>query len=446
MKGPKGLFVFALVLCLAQLCAADGMVYVEDNDVWSLRAEDQQVAAINYQNGYEHMLVTVGLKDEGAASKAVWIFPVPVSPNKVSMGVAERFPSFPRTSSVNDKLSSALAGVGMTMIAYDTFPVGIAILFPVLLGFLGGISFGATEGVTVYETMEKLGVRSELVTAKSGAALGDYLEAKGFSLPPSSARVFDSYAGKDYSLVVTYVSDVSKLPRVNQAPNIDWQRWQNRIPLTVALKFPTDRMYFPLKPTGAYGEKEIPIVIYVVGHATPELYPEIKDVTKVDYYYGDLIVQFEDRPFFGNPDVQWVERPYVGKVGEDFAYTRIKIIAPSYRFTDDLWIDQGAPASVGVKKFLTDMPWWLWCLFLMVPVSALSGIIAGALACRDPPEPRVKLAVVGLTALLTFIGVIIAAFKAKLKHKAIFLFLYVLAFIGLTVTALLAIWLMLGLF
>jgi len=58
----------------------------------------------------------------------------------------------------------------------------------------------------------------------------------------------------------------------------------SNICLGVSITFPTDKIYFPLKPTSVYGSQKVPIVIYVMGHVTPDIYPEIEKDTQVNYF------------------------------------------------------------------------------------------------------------------------------------------------------------------
>ena len=176
-----------------------------------------------------------------------------------------------------------------------------------------------------------------------------------------------------------------------------------RLIIGVFVKFPTKEIYFPLRLTSIYGTRRIPILIYVMGHVTPKLYPGIKSAQIRYYYNGWSDKDNELKMFFNGKDEI-----------DDLKYTKIKLDFPSKNFTDDLWIENSVPRDIPIKIFLIRTS-WLWGVILFVILSMLSSLLAGIISFRRTPLPKKKLVLFGLWNCLTFIGFLIAVILMKIK-------------------------------
>ena len=70
-----------------QQVLADGM-FLSDKDLdnWVLQTEDQQLCAINYENGIQNTILAVDI-NEMQGERAVWIFPVPSKPDEINIDI-----------------------------------------------------------------------------------------------------------------------------------------------------------------------------------------------------------------------------------------------------------------------------------------------------------------------------------------------------------------------
>ena len=97
--------------------SADGMVHVEPSPgIWQPLAESQQMAAINYQDGFQDMIVTIDLNDL-QGEQAVWIFPVAAKPEKTIINVLDEFPRFSGENietSAKRAVGGVFTGIAMT--------------------------------------------------------------------------------------------------------------------------------------------------------------------------------------------------------------------------------------------------------------------------------------------------------------------------------------------
>lgn len=421
----KALVVALAVLFFCPIIFADGMFFIYDDDSWNLRSENQQLAAINYEDGFENMLISVDIGEEVSGEKAVWVFPVPSSPDKVTIDILKGFPRFMGVD-IDLEYGLAVERVGLFMVAYATLPPGIILIY----GTMAGATLGEMDDLTVHEKIEKMGLTSELITTKSQEALDQYLQDKGLELPASSKATLDEYVGEDYSFVVSYISNMTQFKPEQPEDYLSYaQRYQSANAIGVFVRFPTERMYFPLKPTSAYGGREIPILLYVVGHVTPDIYSEIEPRSDVSYYRQDSYTPPGDLASFFNGQ---------GGIGR-FKYTKIKINTASRFLVEDLWIKDSAPIMLGVKSLLTDYS-WLWGLLLFLVLSMAASLVAGLLSFSETPLSEERLMLHGLWNCLTMVGFVLATIFLKTKkvgkestakdlRKIVYLFLFYLLFI-----------------
>ena len=114
---------------------------------------------------------------------------------------------------------------------------------------------------------------AEVITAKDGQAIYNYFSRKGFNIKEGNISELNSYIGKDYSFIVSWI-----------APGIVNGKTKRR--RGIFINFPTSKIYYPLILTSAYGETKMPITIRVLGYVKPEIFSEIKPYTKVGYFTG----------------------------------------------------------------------------------------------------------------------------------------------------------------
>ncbi|MFH1420650.1 MAG: hypothetical protein ABIG30_01650 [Candidatus Aenigmatarchaeota archaeon] len=317
------------------------------NEPWQLQQENRQLAAINYENGFQNMILSVDFSDL-KGQEAVWIFPVPATPDKTVIDVVKGFPQFSGYD-IKRKTDSTISGAFNTMRLTQLYPL---FLFPFYFysGFGStasdmktGSILGEHGGVTLYEHIEKMGLVTELITAETGDALYNYLMGKDLNLPASSKAVFDEYTGYEYSFVVSWINDIPKFKEEQVKTG-----YSSGNVIAVSLTFPTDKMYYPLKPTSIYGSQSVPATIYVMGYVTPELYPAIKSSSTVNYFAQDYSYSppvalksfFNDKTSFS-----------------DMRYTIITLNPPSKYLTEDLWISQAAPLDVIAADFINKNVW-----------------------------------------------------------------------------------------
>jgi hypothetical protein len=490
----KTLSLFALLFAFLSISfftpksvLADGMMIQSDpySDRFDYSGESNQQAFINYDNGLEKMILSVGLQG-GNSSSTVWLFPVPADPNKVVIDVANNLPAL-NGDEISGKAMSNLDNATkiLQMTQLYTIPfvnyenIGLAgnsMNSP--SGIVQSLDNNAQPDVVTYEQIDKEGISSEIVTAKTADGLYNYLKGKGLNVESNSIPVLNNYIGKDYSFVVSWISPRSnimsaqdiinelaqlvvkgskfyqllgslsqKYPELAIGPGTELdadagaagrflmypegeqalQEITNAVqkdpsiidPSIIAdahyriggllakgifVTFPTDKIYFPLLPTSVYGSQTVPATIRVIGYVSPEIFQDIKSYTNTKYY-------IESYANFGDD----LKNFYSGQ-NQNVKYTKIEINAPSKYFTDDLWINNQASIKTYYLTFIVEHP-VASAIILFVLSSIIAGILAGLILFKDLRRKPIKLGLIGLSNLLTIIGLLITTILVGTKNK-----------------------------
>lgn len=473
---------------------ADGMMMKPDpySDRWDYSGENNQQAFINYDNGLQKMIISVGLEGENSKG-VVWLFPVPSEPNKVTIDVVKSLPQL-SGEEISKKAKSNLDDTTkfLQMTQFYTIPF---ISFYGTLGTAGksmntldaapqGLGRNIEQDVVVYEHLEKEGITSEIITAKTASGLYDYLNSKGLKVESGSIPVLDNYIGKEYSFVASWISQPSQaivdeyetitnkvlktneellsgvpqdavdmlingvekgLPGIREyfqknprdvkgyvdshpyaysivieylqknRPDLAYKEitekrlkpkpvQTNNNQKGVFVTFPTKDIYFPLLPTSVYGSKTVPATIRIIGHVSPKVFQDIKSYTKTDFYVDSYASFADDLKNF-----------YSGQ-NQNIKYTKIEINAPSKFLTDDLWINNHAPAKTYYSTFIAKHP-IASAIILFILSSILAGILAGLIIFRDLRKKPVKLGFIGLSNFLTLLGLLITTVLVGTKNK-----------------------------
>ncbi len=368
------------------------------SDRWDYSNESNQQAFINYDNGLQKMIISVGFEGENS-NGAVWLFPIPSEPNKVAIDVVKSLPGL-SGEEISKKAKSNLDDTTkfLQMTQLYTIPF---ISFYATLGTTGkGMdnALGAPQGfgrdveqdVVVYEYLEKEGITSEIITAKTAVGLYDYLKNKGLKIESGSIPVLDNYIGEEYSFVASWINSPEKTIST-----------QNR---GVFVTFPTKDIYYPMLPTSVYGSKIVPATIRVIGHVSPKVFQDIRSYTKTDYYIDNYASFADDLKTF-----------YSGQ-NKNIKYTKIEINAPSKFLTDDLWISNSSPIKTYYSTFVAKHP-AISAIILLIISSLITGLLAGWIVFKTLRKNIFKLGLVGLSNCLSIFGLLITATLISTKEK-----------------------------
>jgi hypothetical protein len=402
--------VIVSILLLPSLIApdfalADGMVVRPDpfSDRWDYLGETNQQAFIHYENGFEKMILSVGMEE--TSESAVWIFPIPSEPNKVVIDVVTQFPRL-SGEEISKTAKSNLFDIKKVLPATQIYTIPFIYLletgtYRASMGEMSSLSLGGgmeraiETDVTVYEHLEKEGITTEIITAKTAQGLYQYLQNKNLKVEEGSISVLDHYIGKEFTFVVSWISKTAVATQ-------DAQSTQRGVFVT----FPTQKIYYPLLPTSVYESEVIPTTIRIIGHRSPKIFKDIKNYTETEYFIDNYVnLEEELKNFYNGPT-------------EGVKYTKIEIKAPSKFLTDDLWISSGAPFKTYYSSFVAQYP-LISGILLLILSSIIASVMAGWIVFKELRNKNgvLKLVLVGLSNCLSIIGLIMVTVLLGTKAK-----------------------------
>lgn len=476
MNKPLFFIIFFLIFYLVRLyfvpklVLADGLLINSDPyfDRWDYSNESNQQAFINYDSGMQKMIISVGFTEKNS-NGAVWLFPIPSDPNNVTIDVVKSLPVFDGEE-ISKKAKSNLDNKAKFLKMTQLYTIPFIVFYSPLNTKRMGIFLSSAENldtavdkdIVVYEHLEKEGIVSEVITAKTASGLYDYFQKKGLKIERGSIPVLDNYIGKEYSFIASWISSPKKIilaeeikdnlyiyfssqyrypkffslleslrqkyPEFNQAGNsVEYLKSQQGEPVLrelvqavqndqsiiadtyanqrgVFVVFPTDEIYFPLLPTSVYGNKTVPATIRIIGHVSPKVYENIKSYIKTGYYV-DSYTSF-DRNF----------KNFYNGQNKNIKYTKIEISAPSEFLTDDLWLKARAPIKTYYSTFIAKHPVVIMIILLILS-SILAGVLAGMIIFKDLRRNPIKLGLIGLSNSLTILGLLVTTVLVSTKTK-----------------------------
>jgi hypothetical protein len=200
------------ILVSPGIAVADGMIMESYEDgTWDYGLESNQQAFINYESGMQKMIISIGMAE--STTHAVWIFPVPAKPDKVVIDIFSQLPEWYGQeigSAARAKLDEITAALNYTQLYTIPFMANWVVKGDASETF-GSLAEDAAviaqPGVVVHEHLDKENVTTEIITAETAQALYSYLQAKDLSVEEGSIPVLDHYIGKEYTFVVSWMSN-----------------------------------------------------------------------------------------------------------------------------------------------------------------------------------------------------------------------------------------------
>ncbi len=398
-------FIVALILLLPSKtpALADGMVIINDDPGsggWGYEAEESQEAFIHYEDGTQKMILSVNL-GFGQDSNKIWLFPVPGAPEQVAIDIMTAVP-YLSGEELSGRAKSNLTTAKQFAFASQIYSLPFVFYFdasspPYDTGesleiMAPGESLEKSQDVTVHARLEKEGMVSEIITARTGNGIYDYLENKGLEIEIGAIPVLQEYFGEDYSFVVSWISQET-------SGRYDFSFEQRG----VFVSFPTDELYYPLLPTSVYGDEVVPATIRVLGYVSPRIFSDLEPHVSVDYFIDDYYFDFEGLESFYDQDVSEIK------------YTKIEIDAPSKFLTDDLWMEREVPGKVAYSSFIAE--YGLVTTFILFTLfSVIIGIIIGLIVFRRS-RSWLRYGLIGLSNCLSLLGLALVVIFTRTKER-----------------------------
>lgn len=402
----------ALTALLPTAARADGKLFTRSSDhsAFAPLEQNAQRAVIHFGDGREQMVIAINYRAR-PGEEGLWIFPVPGTPEDVHIDLGRMFPRFHGY----DSRPAARAIVDCAMLFMRASQVYPLIADVPYLGMLLGVKKKATEdAVAVHETVERWGLRAETLTAPSTEVLASHLGESGAEISPNELSPFEPYLNSVYVLVVVRVTD-----RAAFEAQFEESLDQRECSPSLYVEFPTEKGFYPMRPTASYGNTQLPVTLYIIGHVEAHANRQMLDQADI-YHYR------QDRPDWATQSLFGLSRD------SSFNYTVVRLDAPASAFTSDFAFTPTRIKGHKLAELIVDLRWRLVLIGLAVFAvlsylsAGVAGIVSGQRWCRAAP--------IGLLNFLSVLGVVIgAAFVLKHPRLGRFIAVFTALFVGATI-------------
>lgn len=406
--------------------AGDGMsVGYQETNGWYLLNEDAQFAIINYYNSTETMLIqaSISVEDVRNASQMVWIFPIPSDPEDIEVGVFGEFPGLDgKYLSQVAKYSISEDFVWLYSSQIYMFPIALTTVYTIkeynplshralMPGGSEGLYGNETNPVDIFESITQYGLTTEVIGTQDAAAFQDYLDMYGISLPENSLPIIQDYADGGYSFVASRVTDIDNFTDSSIRNGFRGKVYS----VSIAVGFQSDRIFYPLKLTSVYGERDVPIILEILDYVSHVPFEtEIPSLTMETDYLID-----KNRRIDSDLDWFYAEQKWKGELNdgvmEEMRFTLVQFDAKSSDLVEDMWFEDKPPSEVSTLSYLVDNSYMI-TIPLFFAISALSSFLAGSYVYRGFRPKRIRFAMLGLANITSIIGVALIARKLDIDR------------------------------
>lgn len=425
-------WLIAAMMALPLIAApamADGMSWkiktTSNSEVWSHVQERSQFSIINFNDGYEKMIISIQVAESElqTGTRMFWLFPIPSAPQNVSVDLVSDVPRL-EGSPYSDKIWKAASSdlmwyycvLGSQLWTLILAPV-FAIKYTMVLGVGGGDS---SQHVGVFEVAEKYGLHSEVISAGSASDLQTYLASQGIAIPSDDQSIVSDYISSGFSFVSTRIDNLNDFRNKATVRTDGPDRYYM---MGVEADFPSDEIFFPLKLTSAYGDSDIPITVQVLDFVDISTRPNGPSLSvgagynEIDgrYVLRDSHYQYGYYPARSSESVNQTLAFFEEQIGTDWAshptdsyslwkerFTEIHIDGRASSLNSDLLISDNPPSSIATMDFFIANP-WLIVLIIFISISTITGLIVGYHLDRNKKHVPQYL-VIGLSNILTVLA------------------------------------------
>lgn len=393
------------------IAAGDGAAHVRlPTGEMALMSEGAQLGIITYWHGDEKLAISIRVAESDllAGDSAVWIFPVPAPPDDVDISLISSLRPFSGLSLgalAERELSSRLALAMMSQVYTIPFSLAMAEtgMSPARL-MLPTVSDSDDSSLLIFESVASEGVVAELVSTEDEESLAIYLASKGMEIGESEQEIVDEYVGLDYSFVVSWIEDTQYF--IDNAGG-RWYDGEVYYSLGVLMDFPTERIYYPMRLTSAYGEEHVPMLIEILGYVSPED-PKGYDIDIRYMVNGDVYLPGEMVP---SSSSETVHLEYRG-------YTRIWVDVESSYLESDIWMAPEQPLGVDALEYTVEHPFTVM-MVIFTASSILAGIVAALIAFRSHRPRLERFALLSCLNFLSVLAIWLAIRNEKVQRALV---------------------------
>jgi hypothetical protein len=406
---------------IAAPALADGVSWktTTNPEVWSHVQERSQFSIINFKDGYEKIIISIQVAESELQSgtRMFWLFPIPSAPQAARIDLISDVPRLEGVAYGN-KVWGMVASDPMwyyCVLGSQIWAGVPAMLYFMVIPISGGLG-GNDQLVDIYESTDKYGLHSEIISADNASDLQTYLASQGLIIPSGDQAIITDYIGSGFSFVSTRIDDLSDFRENATIQHDDAGEYYM---MGVEADFPTDEIFFPLKLTSAYGDSDIPITVQVLGFVDISVMPATGSSLRITADYDEIDDWYTLRGesyYYGyhrsNESVNQTLAFFQEQIGADWQshpttnyglwrdkFTVIQIDGKANTLISDLWMKDSPPSSVSTMEFFISNPWVI-VLAIFLTISTIAGLIAG-LFLDGSSKHIPQYLLIGLTNFLT---------------------------------------------
>jgi len=322
---------------------------------FTLRPEVHKNASIFYDKGKETMFLSVEPDIGKSATKAVWLFPLPSAPEKVSAKIIRELPGFSGTE-MSSELRTPTAGVSAAISGTTTVPVAPPVMYLCtwLLGMVresinsggepstdyspppGPLYIEPTPGVRVFSHLEQYGLTLETVSCDSPGAMKAYFGSKKLDWVPRMDEITRYYLGPQSTFVLIWISSPEQVKQSEGGHPY----------MATKVSFPSSKIYIPLKVLAPPSLQFVPHQFYIYGLAKPEIPVWLWPFSHTSYY-ENIAVGASPELAAECPEIEAIQPSSQGAFGtrKENHFTKVEINASSVLLGRDIYLEPGIAAS-----------------------------------------------------------------------------------------------------
>ncbi len=405
----SAVFLLILFCCNFSLFAA-GAIFVYDKGEWELFDQEQQFCAINYDEGMQRMVLGVSTEKEFYGERAIWIFPLPAKPEEVEVCSLVQFPAFIGLK-VHEKATNLLA-LRLSIARFGqvyTIPEGqwIGNNRPMMHYFAPGedpsFNWYIQEKHGLFD-----GISNDFVAFQNGEEMGDYLEMRNIVLPDAFLDLMREYVKEKYSFAFVSIDNVKEFNMLKREFELRvLKRKMVYNTMGMHIRFPTSKIYYPLRSAGINRGTVIPVTIYIIGFVQPDFDYNLQDFSCINHmfcpaeYYW---MAYDQRGFY---------KPIT--YNDDLKFTKIDIFANSGRFENDLFINTRPALDAERRYFILKISGW-YAIVAFILSSCLACLISWRIIFKRWMFSKWRIALFGLFNILTIVGFSLASYLMRTKE------------------------------
>jgi len=339
---------FLSFLIAPNKCWAGALLYLYDGQKWNLHNFSEE-SYISHENGLQKLIFNIEiLQSKPLAQKGLIIIPLPCSLNEAKFNLINDKPLLFARNIKNTIFHKIIDFNIMSNILSGLFSAFyVPIMQFTLYSSTGGDGEYYHPPYDLYSKKVHYGISTDLVKYDKLNEFKSYLFKKSIYLDEKFDEIINTYINNKFTFAMVYLSEP-------EAKN-DKKNFISFISeFQLFFKFKCNQIYYPLKIASIY-TNPITNRLYIFGHKTPELYPEISKDTTINYYSGDCYNNNNNfKEFFPSSFIY-------------YKWTKLEINTNAKNLIKDLSINDAIPTeAVFLSSFFK---------FIYLPISSIVYII-----------------------------------------------------------------------